>query len=205
MRRSIGVLTVSAVMALCLVSAGPAVAASKTVCGSGCAFTSIQAAIEAATPGATITIGAGSYTENLVVDKSVTLQGSGVHTVIYPAVSNPVCSPGSLCEGNASSIILVQANNVTITKVKLEGDNPTLTSGVVRGGKDIDARNGIITNHAAGNVQQPDGLEGRDRGHLPARRLRVLGRRRSTSTTTRSKTSRAKKLRSRCSTSKEPG
>ena len=150
MRRSIGVLTVSAVIALCLASAGSAVAASKTVCSSGCAFTSIQAAIEAATPGATITIGAGNYTENVVVDKSVTLQGSGVHTVIYPGASNPVCSPGSLCEGAASSIILVQADNVTITKVKLEGDNPALSSGVVRGGKDIDARNGIITNHTLG-------------------------------------------------------
>jgi hypothetical protein len=32
----------------------------------------------------------------------------------------------------------------------LKGDNPNLTSGVVRGGEDIDARNGIITNHTAG-------------------------------------------------------
>jgi nitrous oxidase accessory protein NosD len=149
MRRSIGVLTVVAVIAVCLTSASSALAA-KTVCGSGCAYTSIQSAINAAAPGATITIGAGSYTENVVVNKSVTLEGSGPHTVIYPAVSNPVCSPGSLCEGAASTIVLVQADNVTITKLKLEGDNPSLTSGVIVGGKDIDARNGIITNHAIG-------------------------------------------------------
>jgi nitrous oxidase accessory protein NosD len=149
MRRSIGVLTVVAVIAVCLTSASSALAA-KTVCGSGCAYTSIQSAINAAAPGATITIGAGSYAENVVVNKSVTLKGSGPHTVVYPAVSNPVCSPGSLCEGAASTIILVQADNVTITKLKLEGDNPSLTSGVIVGGKDIDARNGIITNHAVG-------------------------------------------------------
>ena len=84
------------------------------------------------------------------MNKPVTLKGSGNSTVIYPATSNPACGGGSLCGGAASNIVLVQANNVTITKLRLEGDNPALTSGVVVGGKDIDARNGIITNHEAG-------------------------------------------------------
>jgi hypothetical protein len=39
---------------------------------------------------------------------------------------------------------------VTITGFTLDGDNPGLTSGVVRGGADIDARNGIITDHTVG-------------------------------------------------------
>ena len=150
MRRTIQGLMVAGVMTAGLVFAGPALAAKKTVCASGCAFNSIQSAINAASPGATITIAAGTYDENVVVTKSVTLQGSGTSTVIVPAVSNPVCSPGSLCEGAASNIILVQADNVTIAKMKLEGDNPSLTSGVTVGGKDIDARNGIITNHSLG-------------------------------------------------------
>jgi hypothetical protein len=84
------------------------------------------------------------------VNKSVTLKGSGIETVIYPATSMPVCSPGSLCGGSASNIVLVEADNVTITNLRLQGDNPSLTSGVVVGGEDIDARNGIITNHAVG-------------------------------------------------------
>jgi hypothetical protein len=139
-----------AVVGACLMVAAPAVASTKTVCGTGCQFTSIQAAINAAAPGATITIGHGNYYENVVVNKSVTLQGSGSETVVYPASSMPVCSPGSLCSGAASNIFLVQADNVTITNMRLRGDNPNLTSGVVRGGEDIDARNGIITNHALG-------------------------------------------------------
>ena len=44
----------------------------------------------------------------------------------------------------------MQANDVTITGLTLDGDNPTLTSGTVVGGADLDARNGIITNHLAG-------------------------------------------------------
>jgi pectin methylesterase-like acyl-CoA thioesterase len=150
MRRTIRVLLVCGMVAACMAVAAPAWAAPKTVCASGCPHTSIQAAINAASPGDTITIGAGSYFENVVVNKSVTLKGSGIETVIYPATSMPVCSPGSLCGGSASNIVLVEADNVTITNLRLQGDNPNLTSGVVVGGEDIDARNGIITNHAVG-------------------------------------------------------
>ena len=131
-----------------------AFAAPKTVCARNCMFTSIQDAITAASPGATITIGAGKYYENVVVDKSVTLQGSGNGTVIYPFVSNPDCSDAtsgsSLCGGAASSIILVRADDVTLTNLRLEGDNPNSTSGVVVGGADIDARNGIIVDFISG-------------------------------------------------------
>ena len=96
--------------------------------------------------------------------------------MIEPGISNPVCEPGSLCGGTASNVILVEANNVTISKLTVEGDNPGLTSGVTAGGKDIDARNGIITNHVAGKFNEPDGLEGEGRRHLPAGDLRILGR-----------------------------
>ena len=143
-------LLVAAVVATGCLAGATAASASPLVCNSGCFFNSIQAAINAAQPGATITIGAGSYYENVVVNKPVTLRGAGVNTVIYPAVSNPVCSEGSLCGGAASNIVLVQANDVTLTGLWLKGDNPNITSGLVVGGEDIDARNGIITNHAMG-------------------------------------------------------
>ncbi len=149
MRRTFRIAMSGGIVAACLAVAGPASA--KTVCSSGCLTNSIQAALTAASPGATITIGTGNYYENLVVTKPVTLVGSGVETVIYPNTSHPGClSESSLCGGLASNIILVEASNVTIKSLRLEGNNPTLSSGVVRGGVDIDARNGIITNHVAG-------------------------------------------------------
>src|ERR1035437_7676727 len=150
MRRTTRIVMTGGVVAACLAVAGPAWAA-KTVCSTGCLTTSIQKAITAASPGATITIGKGSYYENVVVNKPVTLLGSGVETVIYPKTSNPVCSGGSLCGGTASNIILVEAENVTIQNLRLEGANPNLTTGgVLIGGAYINARNGIITNHEAG-------------------------------------------------------
>jgi nitrous oxidase accessory protein NosD len=150
MRQKTLVFVTTLVASACIAMAAAAAASAKTVCSSGCFFTSIQAAINAASPGTTITIGPGTYEENLVVTKPLTLKGSGNGTVVVPAVSNPVCGGGSLCGGAASNIVLVQASNVTITKLELKGDNPKLTSGVVVGGEDLDARNGIITNHLAG-------------------------------------------------------
>jgi nitrous oxidase accessory protein NosD len=143
-------LAACAAVAASLAAAGTASAAGKTVCAKGCSFTKIQSAIEAEPSGATITIGPGQYFENVVVNKPLTLNGSGKMTILYPSVSMPICTPGSLCEGKASNIILVEASNVTITNLRLEGNNPNISSGVVVGGVDIDARNGIITNHLKG-------------------------------------------------------
>ncbi len=150
MRRAVRWTLACGVLGAALIGASPALAAKKTVCASGCAYTSIQAAIEAAPEGSTVTIGKGTFVENVIVTKPLMIEGSGKETVIEPAVSNPACSGGSLCEGHASNIVLVQANNVTISKMKLEGDNPALTGGVIVGGKEIAARNGIITNHLLG-------------------------------------------------------
>ncbi len=150
MRRRFQAVAACAALAACLIGASSASASMKTVCSSGCPFTSINAAIAAATEGSTITIAKGTYVENVVVNKPVTLEGSGKNTVIEPAVANPVCSPGSLCEGAASNIVLVEASNVTLRKLALEGATPGLSGGVEVGGKSVDARNGIIENYLAG-------------------------------------------------------
>ena len=125
-----------------------------TVCAKGCTYTSIQAAVNAASSGATITIGPGNYAENVTIGTSVTLKGAGRRTVVYPAVSNPNpsgCGGSSLCGGTASNIMLVAADNVTIENMKLEGANPALaTSGISVNGVSINARNGIIENFNAG-------------------------------------------------------
>ncbi len=119
----------------------------------GCdSFATIQDGVNAVTSGGTVNVLDGLYRENVIITKALTLNGAGEATVtLQPAISDPNCGGaggGSLC-GN-SNLILVQADNVTITGLTLDGDNPTLTSGTVVGGADIDARNGIITNHNVG-------------------------------------------------------
>jgi parallel beta-helix repeat protein len=112
----------------------------------------IQAGVTKVTAGGTVNVAAGTYRENVNVPKAVTITGAGATTIVQPATSDPNCAGaggGSLCAGS-SNVFLVAASNVTIDHLLVDGDNPTLTSGEVFGGADIDARNGIITNHPLG-------------------------------------------------------
>jgi len=112
----------------------------------------IQAAVNQVSSGGTVHVAAGIYVENVDVTTSATIEGAGQgSTIVEPAVSNPnPCVGSSLCGGTASNVFLVEANDVTITGLTVDGDNPHLTSGIVRNGADLDARNGIIVNYIAG-------------------------------------------------------
>jgi parallel beta-helix repeat protein len=105
--------------------------------------------------GSTVYVAAGSYYENIRIDVAgLELIGEDkATTFVYPAVSLPnPCAGSSLCGSPtaASNIMLVEANDVIIHGFTLDGDNPSLTSGIVRMGADLDARNGVIDNYYAG-------------------------------------------------------
>lgn len=112
-------------------------------------FATIQSAIDSANAGDTILIGPGTYVENIRINKSISLDGAGPTTIIVPAISLPnPCEGSSLCGGPtaASNVILVESSDVLIKDLTIDGDNPSLTSGIVRNSADLDARNGIIKN-----------------------------------------------------------
>lgn len=114
----------------------------------------IAEAISLVTAGGTVRLTDGTYVEDVVINKSLTLQGqSQAGAIIVPATAVPDPIPDTPWEAltaGATNVILVQANNVTIYDLTVDGDNPELTSGIVRNGADVDARNGIIVNKNAG-------------------------------------------------------
>src|SRR5690606_6267207 len=92
-------------------------------------------------------VSAGTYPENVLVNKSLRIDGAGDgQTIVVPSFTGLICSGASICAGS-SNVIRIAADDVTISDLTVDGDNPALTSGTVVGGADLDARNGIITDH----------------------------------------------------------
>ncbi len=120
------------------------------VCGgnSPC-FTTIQAAINAANPNDTINVFAGTYTEQININKALTLLGPNANinpnigarvaeAVIIPTASNPI-SPSFA----GPIVVTLGTSGVTFKGFTVDGNNPGLTSGIIYNGSDVDAEFGI--------------------------------------------------------------
>jgi hypothetical protein len=105
-----------------------------TVCGSGCNSTTIQGAIDLANSGDTIEVDAGTYNEQVVINKSLTVQGVGDTTIIKPssAVILTQIFTGLFWYGgtkNVAGIIVANVpdgSNVTIRNLKIDESNITI-------------------------------------------------------------------------------
>jgi hypothetical protein len=106
-------------------------------------FCSIQSAIDAASSNDTIEVSAGTYVEDLTIDKALTLNGpnAGINpntgarvaeAIIQPATSNP---DPAIC----SIMAYLETSSITIDGFTFDGDNPALTSGIMIGSADVDA------------------------------------------------------------------
>jgi hypothetical protein len=104
------VLFVSA-LAVLLVGAGQASAATLNVCPSGCPYTQIAPAVAAAKSGDTIKIAAGTYSGGITIDVSVKLIGAGPGSTIISG-GGPVLTIGVF---GASSEPTVSIDGVKVT------------------------------------------------------------------------------------------
>ena len=113
-------------------------------------FATLNYAISKAKNGDTIYVDAGTYIENVIVNKSVTILGAkhgqkpdsslnrGGESIFMPALQ---------VLGLAGTIIQPAANNITIDGLLLDGDNPALTGGSAINGVDVNIGCGIFNNN----------------------------------------------------------
>jgi hypothetical protein len=114
-------------------------------------YATIGAALAAAANGDTIDVAAGVFVENVVVNKSVTIRGAGASsTRVVPSFTDPAFPAAGTFPAGHSTLFLIQANDVTIELLTMDGDNPLLTGGYAVGGANIDARNAVVTDHTLG-------------------------------------------------------
>ena len=112
-------------------------------------YLTIGEAVANAAAGDLIVVAPGTYVEEVIVDVSVSIAGSGTgQTIVTPATSAPGTGNGSQVT-TTTWLFRIQADDVTISGLTVDGNNPALGSG-------IDARGGIITDYSAGTFS---GLE----------------------------------------------
>jgi hypothetical protein len=104
----------------------------------------IQEGINLATSGGTVIAEPGTYAENVLVNKSVTLLGPNAGINPNAGVRGPeaIVVPATT-DTNAGNVFAVTASDVTIKGFTIDGNNPSLTGGVVLNGVNVDAANGV--------------------------------------------------------------
>ncbi|RLS87612.1 MAG: hypothetical protein DWI09_09985, partial [Planctomycetota bacterium] len=114
-------------------------------------FTTIQAGITFATAGDTVNVAAGTYAEDLAVDRALSLRGPNyginpntgtraAEAIVYPATNNV----------SSGKLIQVLASNVSIDGLTLDGDNPAISGGTSFGGVDSNCARAVRNQNAAG-------------------------------------------------------
>ena len=100
------VMAVVAVMGALPSRASTALAATLTVCPSGCSYTVIQDAVNAAMDGDTVQVGAGTYTQTVTISKSLTLVGAGAGQTIIDGNNYTQHAPLVAITGTAGQVTL---------------------------------------------------------------------------------------------------
>lgn len=101
------------------VGEGASEEAAYAVCLSGCRYSSIQAAIDAARDGDVVEVESGTYNENLVINKSITIKG--VDTGEGAAVVN--------AQGNGSAVLL-EAGGIILDGLYITSAGPYPKAGI---------------------------------------------------------------------------
>ncbi|MBK7259945.1 MAG: right-handed parallel beta-helix repeat-containing protein [Ignavibacteriae bacterium] len=122
-------------------------------------FATINSALAGVDAGGTIHVAAGTYVENVIVTKAVTLLGP--NALIDPNTGSRVAEAvlmtavaGAYQSGSDGdqTIMDIHSGNVTVKGLTFDGNNPALTGGVLSNGIDVDASSAIWSYVGGSNI-----------------------------------------------------
>jgi len=158
-------LTLALAASLTLVAVAPV--AAQTTRNVPSEYATIQAAIDAADPGDTIIVAAGTYDEQVIIDKNLTLQGVGDTTIIQPPAVELTATSNIPWIGGTSktmaAIVSVETvgGTVNIKNLKIDGSLITSKSTLWVGGLVYLETSGIVEGVTViGNPDMPDRTAG---------------------------------------------
>jgi hypothetical protein len=132
----------------------PSTPITTTISGENGSNDAIQTAINGALPGDTISVAAGSYPEQLSINKSLTLVGSGPTTIIKPSSVTQTTPRNSILDNGYASlypVILVNGNSSgSISGVNVE--NLEVDGSIAGPAFNNDNFCGIVYNNASGTI-----------------------------------------------------
>jgi hypothetical protein len=166
MRRSLPLFVI--LMALAVMSQSLSATPNSTVglcAGPGTHYSTIQAAVNATAANATIDICPGTYPEQVMITKNLTLLGVKSGTMYAPTIVTPagglVANGSDIFSGSVAAQIFVQNADVTISHITVDGSNNQLSGcGIDPIGIYYQNSSGKITDDAVRNVLMTPALQG---------------------------------------------
>lgn len=121
-------------------------------------FKSIMFGVSQANPGDTLRVAAGSYFEQLLIDRAIVILGNneGIWGTGTRATESVIFSPSiglSPTPAAPNSIVTIQASDVVIRGFELNGDNTSLISGSIVNGADVDMATGFFVDGSRDRVE----------------------------------------------------
>ncbi len=129
--------TLTMALAMMAFAANGSMAATLSVCASGCDYPTISAAVSAASPGDTLSLGSEVFPRTVVIDRNLDLVGSGTNDTII--------------DGEAAGTTLVVNDSVTatLTDLQITGGSIDGNGGGILNNGDITLTNVLVTGNTA--------------------------------------------------------